>query len=319
MIMRFRSRSLLLRSFVVLARCAALGTILAMASAGLAAGVERRLAADGTVHTITVEARPATAGGGTKLVHRIQGADGTITTLTVPGTDDPIVEADPTLVFSSTGGTAVLVWSRAEGGDYEIADSVFDRGAWSPAPRILTANSLDDRKPMAIAAPSGTIQIFWKATSSTLTSPAFYHSVLDSKGVPLLQPLEITVPAGTGSGPDGTDATGLGPNDLLFAFDSVPKTGPTTVVAFGGTDEPIPTVHRVDFVQPAMALPIDHVKIERIGSTVILLFRNSKSLVYYLGTASGWSPARAISIDSSVTEEAAELLIIDRIQRSVTP
>lgn len=271
--------------------------------------VERRLAADGVLNSVSIELRPLNAGGGTRLVHRIHRLNGVIETRTIPGTDDPVVESDASLALSGEGAPSVLVWSRTEAGDAEIVYSIFKNGAWLAAPKVVTANGWDDKKPRALAGASGYVQVIWQGIVNPQATPLFYRTVIDSKGSTFLSPSEIVTQPVVTVTSSGASLNGLGGGDLLFAFDALQTTGPIRVVVFGGTDEPMPTIHRVDFVLSPASSGIDHVKVERVGSSVVLLMRFPANLTYFVGTASNWSGQRSLTIDSSMTEEAAEILI----------
>lgn len=283
---------------------------------GTAGAADQIVDASGVVHSIVVEARllPSGAPAGTRLVHRLQKADGTLESRLMPGTDDVQIESDPVVAISTYDGRPYAFWVRSEITDSEILFAVFDGFRWSSA-APLTANTWDDWKPSPVGGRSGYVHVMWATGSPAQGSSSFYEVTLDSKGLPFRLPLEIRVAAKTASPGQANPESSLADCDILFAFDASPKTGPRRVTVYGGTDEPIPTLRRVDFVLSGSSAAIDHVKLERVGSRPLLLVRQQKSLLYTIGSSTGWSPLFTIGLDS-ISEDRAEILIKEMVLRT---
>lgn len=266
-----------------------------------------RLLASGVLHTLKVESR-ATAGPGTRLVDQIQRPDGTLEgKIIVPGTDDAEIESDLSIAVPPPTDLPVLVLSRTSGAGSEIFVAVFDGDRWGRA-QAITSNTWNDFSPVAVCGPSGRVSVMWKAMPPASGTLAFYQSILDEKGATLLGPTRITLPAGTTDPGSGLPTNTLEGLAVLFAFDSGQKSPGPRIVCYGGSDEPIPVIRRVDFLLPAGTLTPEHVKIERVASSTVLFVKLPKAILYSVGSAAGWTPYASLDLDT-LTEDNAELLI----------
>jgi len=279
------------------------------------ASADRKLHKSGLLHTVSVEI--GTSGTGTRLIHRIQRPDGTVELKTIPGTEGTEIEADPSLSISPVNGHLTLAWSRKDTSDFEICLSIFDGAVWGPV-QTLTVNSWDDKKPLVVTGPAGYSHLMWEAYPPSLVAPVYFQAVLDETGTALLLPTESFLTpepplAGSLSPPPS-----LSDSAILFAFVPLTKSGPPSVILYGGTDEPIPLSHRVDFVLPAGSPSISAARVDRVGPRVVLFARQSTALLYSIESASGWSPLLSLRLDT-ISEEKAELLIRDMAAHAPPP
>lgn len=310
-----------------LCRWSALVLIAAIPVASGLLAASQELAPNGTLHSILVEARStaAPAYGGTRLVHRIQTPDERIDARAVPGTDEPVLDIEPAISLSPSTGLPALVWSRLDGGtDYEIMVSFFDGTRWS-TPRVITANSWDDRRAQIVCGRSGYVHLLWNGPVQPDGSPLLYESILDWKGVTIQPPTPVRVSAmGTVSSPGGSEGGGLttdtasvpptfGVDENLFVVDSSIKFQ-GRVSAYGGYDEPVPIIHRMDFLMPGSS-PVERTRIAVVGSRIVVFARSSGRLYYSVQNSNGWTPLRSITLDS-ITDEQAEVLILGMLARN---
>ena len=281
----------------------------------LALGAVSALLPDGTLHTVSVESR-APSGTGTRLVDTIRTPDGSVRTTIVPGTDDSEVESDPALTVPPASGQPALFWARTSAQGGEIFASWFNGSSWCTA-RALTANTWDDSKPQPVAGLSGHVHVMWRALPPGQTEPSFFLTVLDGKGGSVLAPYEVRVAPGTSSSSTGLPTEGFSDRPILFAFDASSRTSGPSVVAYGGTDEPIPTLRRIDFRFLDRATVFVRVRIERAATLPLLLLTTPKAVVWTAGMSAGWTPYATLALDA-VTEDKAELLIRDMLGRAPT-
>ncbi|HEY3175908.1 MAG TPA: hypothetical protein VGK94_09160 [Candidatus Polarisedimenticolia bacterium] len=114
---------------------------------------------DGHLLTVEVESdpySPTTQG----LVVFDQSTAGT-TTVTIPSTWDPVIDQGPQMTLNPYDGEPVVVWSRQQGGDFELAMMRrMPGGDWAPF-NILTGNTTNDIEPRSIVDLSEMAHIVW--------------------------------------------------------------------------------------------------------------------------------------------------------------
>lgn len=304
-----------LQAVPLMAACALLSAQLTGAPACAA---DRVMNAAGTIHQVVVESRPKYPnGGGTRLVHRIQSAQEAAQAVTIPGTDEPVVDGEPAIALSPITGLPALVWTRVEGGNSEIYIALYDGAQWS-TPRSLTANSFDDHQPQIYWGRSDFIHLMWSAPAGADGYPIFYEAIVDSKGAVVLSPSQVRLTASGSVSQAAATAPTLSASGVLFAFESGTKFQPR-VSAYGGYDEPVPIVRRVDLILPAEASPLQSARVMPVGSEIVVFVRSETRLFYAIQSPSEWTLLRSLALDAVLTEERAELLVKNMIERSQTP
>lgn len=289
-------------------RAFALALALALASPVVAA--TRQLAEDGTVHTISVEVASLDSrggsGSGTRLVHTLKRADETLEVRTLLGTDDAVADTEPSITIDPRTNLPAVVWSRPTSAGYEIYAAFFDGVSWS-TPVPVTTNAREDRSPQAKFGATGLLHIVWNGGLQPDLSPALYEAVLDSKGL-ILMPAALVRAVSSGS-VVSTSPTGpiFFPSDVVLVYDASNKFG-GRIVCLGGQDEPIPVDRRVDFVNPSGFAAPQNLRVEKIGTELLVMYRSGTRLVYSVQTAEGFTPLRWVTLDT-LTEDQAELLI----------
>ena len=291
-----------------LAQCGLAAVLILTASTEISlAATDVKLLPSGVTHSVRVENR---APSGTRIVDQITSAGG-VEVQIVTGTDDAEIEASPSIVVSRETANPVLVWSRSTPAGTEIQISYFDGDHWA-APKPLTANAVNDFAPVPVAAPSGLIHVMWKSMPAGATVATYYQSSVDSRGTPL-PAVQISLPAGAAEPGSGLPSDGLTTSEILFAFDSGQKPQGPRLICFGGSDEPIPVIRRIDFILPQGSATVERLKIERVGSHPVLFIKQARTLTYTVGSENGWTPYRGISL-LTMTEDKAELLIREMVE-----
>jgi hypothetical protein len=153
----------------------------------------------------------------------------------------------------------------------------------------------------------------WKSTPVGGTTASYFQASVDSRGTPL-PAVQISLPASAMEPGTGLPTDGLTGIPILFAFDSGQKPSGPRLICFGGSDEPIPVIRRIDFILPMGSATVERLKIERVGTRSILFVKQPKTLTYTVGSQSGWTPYQSISL-LSMTEDKAELLIREMVER----
>jgi hypothetical protein len=78
----------------------------------------------------------------------------------IPGTDGPEFDAYPVLVNDLDSGDPVLVWSRHNGVDYDLAFTRFDGESWT-LPLTLVGTVQDEIQARVYAIPGGEFHLVW--------------------------------------------------------------------------------------------------------------------------------------------------------------
>jgi hypothetical protein len=297
-----------------------LAAILATASASAA---DRVISPTGAIHSIAVENRGngnndfnTQATAGTRLIYMMQSSEEAIQFMVIPGTDEAVVDSEPTILLSPLTYRPFIVWTRSESTSSEISYSFFNGLVWSPT-ATLTYNSAIDRRPQIFWGRTGYLHIVWSGVM-TADGPLMYEAVLDSKGLVILPPGPITV---SSSGVVTTTATAgpiLSATDALFAVDTSFKNNPRVSVQ-GGLDEPVPVNRRVDFLLPSGST-VDSYRIGVVNGRLLLLVKSGVRMYYsYESPATGWTTLRSVPLDSTTDERAAEILITTMLEALAAP
>jgi len=279
--------------------------------------VTDKLSSDGVLHSVEVIylSGSTDAAPKTYLAHTLQKPDGTIEKYIIPQTGDSIGDIEPQLDLNPTTQQPVVVWSRFDGKDFEIAIASFDGVRWSQT-KILTSNVYDDREPRITAENSNLIHLMWKEDMYSV--PTYYHLcissiITDSFGQPevLYAPTEnLVLPDGT------TPANSTFPlNQTNFFAFYVSSPEPRRIVVWGGQDDPSPITFQEGFRLADSIQNLSTLKAEKLNGKLVVLFRSADALYYTYRTNSGWTPFRMVKLDSSIHEGKAELLIKEMIGR----
>jgi len=102
---------------------------------------------------------------------------------TIPSTFDPIIDSDPVLA-KGPSTDLVVVWSRRDGGDYELALARRTVSAleWEPL-ELLTDNLLADTNPRVLMGIEDNVQVLWWANDAG--GPVQLQSFHPVTGLPL--------------------------------------------------------------------------------------------------------------------------------------
>jgi len=293
--------------------------LVALLALAPAAAADRVIGPAGSLHSVSVESSNtvnALPGPGTKLVYKVLSNEEAVSSMVIPGTDEPTVDSEPTILLSPLTLRPVIVWTRNEGTEAEINYSFYNGTSWSPA-TALTQNDSLDRRPQIFWGHSGYLHIVWSGPA-TVDGPLMYEAVLDSKGVVIVPP----APIHTTSGIVVTTSTGalptLGAADAIFAVDTSFKVT-SRVTVQGGYDEPVPVNKRVDFMVPAGAV-VESAKVEVVNGRLLLLVKAGSKMYYsYESPVSGWTPLRNVTLDATTDDRAAELLIVTMLESLGAP
>jgi len=111
-----------------------------------------------TIEVVSNPSNPSVQG--LRLVDRAP--TGETTTETLLFTYDAVVDIGPNIAIDPADGEPVVVWSRHDGADLELALArrVPNGGGWGPLDQ-LTANTSTDIEPRFIVAPDGAAHIIW--------------------------------------------------------------------------------------------------------------------------------------------------------------
>jgi hypothetical protein len=115
----------------------------------------------GHLLTIEVVSNPSNPSvQGLRLVDRAP--TGETTTETLLFTYDAVLDTGPNIAIDPADGEPVVVWSRHDGTDLELAMArrMPNSGGWGPLDQ-LTTNTTTDIEPRFIVAPDGAVHIIW--------------------------------------------------------------------------------------------------------------------------------------------------------------
>ena len=106
----------------------------------------QKLASDGSVYRVDlVPWVQAGKPNGTVLRMTRQKPNGGKETFNIAGTDDAVVERDPSLEIDPSSGRPLVVWARNDGPGFNLYVSRYD-GTWS-TPQLLARLDGDDLEP----------------------------------------------------------------------------------------------------------------------------------------------------------------------------
>jgi len=114
-------------------------------------------------HLLTIEVVPNPSNPSVQALRLVDRAPtGETTTETLLFTYDAVLDTGPNIAIDPADGEPVVVWSRHDGTDLELAMArrVPNGGGWGPLDQ-LTTNTSTDIEPRFIVAPDGAAHIIW--------------------------------------------------------------------------------------------------------------------------------------------------------------
>ncbi|HEX4823454.1 MAG TPA: hypothetical protein VFV19_04020 [Candidatus Polarisedimenticolaceae bacterium] len=282
----------------------------ALAAAPARAEVQR-IAADGTVYRVDVDTYNGSGKpSGTVLRTTRQRPRGGKDTFVVTGTDDAVVDRDPALEIDPATGKPVLVWSRNEGGSFNLFFSRFDT-AWS-APQMLLRFDGDELEPQ-IHLGDEYLHVTWR--QSVGNSSAYWRASFDPATLQrLFGPERLPVDDATPIPPEGGPEPATAPTDSqYFCTSTLGRTmaDPSRAYIWGVRDEPVPVGYHQSFVLPCDIHVINSQNAAFVGGR-LTLWITTPNLVYYTTLANGrWADIRVVEITPQTSASDARLLIED--------
>lgn len=295
--------------------------VVLVAGAAPVRAATQTMANDGTVHRIDVDpwvslGKPS----GTALRHTRQAPDGSTVSAWIPGTDDAAIDRDPAIVVEPGTGAVVVVWSRLEGGGYNLFAARWSGGAWS-APRALLPSQPDRTKPQ-VRVTERYVHVLW--TQSGGSGASFGRAVIDAASLdvaygpePLSADCSPVVPT---SGDDSLPTSDPDPGDVFFVTETAGRlpSDPSRIVVWGVRDEPVP----IDYRQP-MALPTGMQSVtdpgaRLSGDRLVVWYQFGTRLYYSLREMGDWSDLRWIDITSGSSASDARKMLFEMLRRTST-
>lgn len=292
----------------------AIGAILALP----ALADTRKLAADGTVHTIDVQTVGSGKNTGTALRHTRHGAGVAAQSVLVPGTEDVVIDREPAIEIDPVSGTLFLVWSRYDAGNFNIYISRYNGTAWSAASAVLKVSG-DDVEPQ-IRITDNYVHVGWRQILSGQSS--FYRmSFLSTTLTPAYGPERVRtddlwpVPA------DGASVSGTpdpSQDEKIFAgiVFSSNSTEPGKSHLWGVRDEPVPIGYRECLLLPSAVRSAAGVEAGWLGGRFTFWFVSGSRFYYATRAEGAWSPTRAIDLAAGVSAADARWIVEDMNRRS---
>ena len=282
-----------------------------------AAADTRKLAADGTVHTVEV----VTTGGKSPIVslkHTRRPVAGAVVSVTVPGTEDAAVDREPAIEIDPVSGQLFLVWSRFDGTNYNVFFSRFNGTSWLP-PQAVARLDGDDVEPQVLIS-DHYLHVGWRQVVAGQS--AFYRASLLSTTLGLAYGPEKLVTSDLWPVPtDGAVTAGVSDppttTEKIFAGAIYPSntTDPGQFHLWGVRDEPVPIGYREIVNMPPTARGATSLGAGVMGGRFTIWYVVGSKL-YYATRASGtWSPTRSIDLTAGVSASDARLIVTDRNAR----
>ncbi|HJQ99973.1 MAG TPA: hypothetical protein VJ826_16800 [Candidatus Polarisedimenticolaceae bacterium] len=278
-----------------------------------AAADTKKLTADGTLHTIEV----VTTSGRTPTVflrHTRRPATGGPVAVTVPGTEDAVIDREPAIEIDPVSGQLVLVWSRFDGTDYNVFVSRYNGTSWS-APKPVVRAAGDDVEPQVLISDhyvhvgwrqvlAGQSNFYRESLLSTSLDPAYGPERLVTSDLwPV--PAEGAMTAGVSDPPTTTERIFSG---VLYPSNT---TDPGRFHLWGVRDEPVPIGYREIVNLPPQARGASSTGCGVLGGRFTIWYV-AGSRFYYATRCSGvWSPTRSVDLTAGVSASDARLIVAD--------
>jgi len=277
------------------------------------------ISGDGFVHRVEVMTWTGSGRGtGTALRHSWQTPDGTRHSVTVPGTDDDVVDRQPAIDVDPHTNAVVLVWSRTEPAGSRIFWSRFEAGRWLPAAPLHASLTVDAITP-DVRVGSNLTHVIWRETSGPPTvvkrasferrtmSLTYGPEVLDANDAPFADASGSAV------------SNSWTPDDAFFAL-TIPGLlvgGTGRVVVWGVRDEPVPVGMKASFFLTVESSAVSDVSAQAIGDRVALWYVTTDRLVYATCTVDGpWSDQSAVNLSATLSSSEAKLRVAQMILRA---
>jgi len=290
-----------------------LTVITAALLAAPAAADTKKLAADGTLHTIevvTTSGRSATV----SLRHTRRPATGAPVAVTIPGTEDAVIDREPAIEIDPVSGQLLLVWSRLDGTDYNVFVSRYDGSSWS-APKPVVRAAGDDVEPQILIS-DHYVHVGWRqvlAGQSNFYRESLYSPTLDPAYGPerLVTsdlwpvPAEGAITAGVSDPPTSSEKIFSG---VLYPANT---TDPGRFHLWGVRDEPVPIGYREIVTLPPQARGASSVGCGILGGRFTIWYVAGARFYYATRLSGAWSPTRGIDLTGGVSASDARLIVAD--------
>jgi hypothetical protein len=296
----------------------ALALVAATALAVPAQAETRKLAADGTLHTIDVQ----TVGGknsGTALKHTRRGVAGAPVSITIPGTEDAVIDREPALEIDPVSGQLLLVWSRYDGTNYNVFFSRFNGTSWAAAKAVVKTDG-DDVEPQVLIS-NHYVHVGWRQSVPGQLG-AFYRASLLSTTLELAYGPERIVTDDLWSvPPEGANTPGVSdpsPSDRIFAGVIYPSNTaePGRCHIWGVRDEPVPIGYREIVTLPPTARGAGSVAAAWLGGRFTISYVCGSKFYYATRSNGVWSPTRSVDLTAPVTAADARWSVADMNART---
>jgi hypothetical protein len=288
--------------------------LLAAALAAAPAAAEtRKLAADGTVHTIEVQ----TTGGKTPLIslkHTRRSPSGAVVIVTVPGTEDAVVDREPAIEIDPVSGQVLLVWSRFDGTNYNVFLSRYNGTTWSTPKPVVRADG-DDVEPQILVS-DHYVHVSWRQVLSGQSN--FYRASFLSTTLDLAYGPEKLVTSDLWPVPsDGATTAGVSDppttTEKIFAGVLYPSntTDPGRFHLWGVRDEPVPIGYREIILLPASVRGATSIGAGVLGGRFTIWYVAGGRYYYATRVSGTWSATRTIDLTGGTTAADARWIVAD--------
>jgi hypothetical protein len=255
--------------------------------------------------------------GGTALRYIVQDPDGSSRAEIVPGTDDMEIDHDPSLVLDPITEQPILVWSRNQGGDYEIRLCRRDDTGWRPP--IAIASEPGDQVEPQVFARRELIHVVWTTRFAGSGETHHRRSLWRSTLATAVGPEELPRTTATVIPEDGgTDADPASSTDDLTYFGAAIDRGSSddaTIVVWGIRDEPLPITYVRAFAVGHGADGIRDVAAGILGGRLVTWFVAAGAVHYTVREDGRWSDFRLIVLDDETDVPDAIRLVEQRNRR----
>jgi len=278
-----------------------------------AAADTRKLTADGAVHTIEV----VTSGGKSPVVslrYTRRPVTGAAVTMTVPGTEDAVVDREPAIEIDPVSGQLVLVWSRLDGPNYNVFLSRYNGASWSTARAVVRADG-DDVEPQVLIS-AHYVHVSWRQVLAGQSN--FYRASLLSTSLDLAYGPERLVTSDLWPVPaEGAVTAGVSDppttSEKIFAGVLYPSNGtdPGRFHLWGVRDEPVPIGYRELVSLPPSARGAASIGAGVLGGRFTIWYVAGNRFYYATRTSGAWSSTRSFELTGGLSAPEARLIVAD--------
>ncbi len=279
----------------------------------------QKIAPDGTVHRIDVEANSSIRStGGTVLRHTRQRPEGGTEIAYVTGTDDAALDRQPAIEIDLVTGTPVLVWTRSEGTSQDVVMSRYDDGTWLPFVRVTKC--MGDRTSPQLRIGRQLTHVLYRQEDGAL--PSFYRVSFDRATLERVYGPELLPSDGMNYvPPEGEPSPNSAPPPADDLFFSVEAPGgqpgePGRILVWGVRDEPVPIDYRQGFLLPSSAKNVLRLEGGWIACRFALWFATAERFYYTSRVENRWHEDRIVELSYGTSTSDARLQLEDMIRRT---